>query len=122
MLQRKELLLTANPWFGDIFADCQTEINILIVVDGMITFVESEFGLSELINKGLLPSVTPWEKVKIVKAHRASNGMGADICSFQFDTTPAAPYDFPLDHYDEIWLFGFESEKDSSHNPNPPLT
>lgn len=115
---RSEQLLSANPWFEDVFAVRKTEIRILIVADGFITFVESEFGLSELINKALLPSATPWEQLEIVKAHRSEIAQGADICSFKFDQTPDPPHNRPLNSYDQIWLFGSEAEKGTDGKPN----
>jgi hypothetical protein len=118
MLGRREQLLKSNPWFEEIFAGGKMEINILIVADGIIAFVESEFGLSELINKALRPSANIWERLEIIKAHRADNGKGADICGFRFDETPKPPHNYSLSHYDQIWLFGFESEKDARGKPN----
>ena len=115
---RAEQLLSANPWLEDIFASGKTEISVLIVADGFISFVESEFGLSELIDKALRPSTMPWERFEIVKAHRADNAKGADILCFKFDQIPSGPHSHPLSYYDQIWLFGSESEKDKDGRPN----
>jgi hypothetical protein len=111
LLSKGELLRQANPWFERIFERGKTEIHILIVADGEIGFVFGEFGLTELIDKALRPTPMPWEKLEIVKAHRAAEAMGADVTGFKFDKKPLSPH--PLDYYDQIWLFGKEREDSS---------
>jgi hypothetical protein len=98
----------ANPWLGVIFnASRKRRIRILILTDSDIGFDERDFGLSELIQKALIPSALPWEDLIIVTAHRAANER-ADIPGFRFDVTPAPPYDCPFtkEHYEQVWLFG----------------
>lgn len=98
----------ANPWLRIIFNERRKcRIRVLILTDGDIGFDERDFGLSELIQKALIPSALPWEDLIIVTAHRAANER-ADIPGFRFDVTPAPPYDFPFtrEHYEQVWLFG----------------
>ena len=108
------------PWLRDAFKEAKTEVHILIVTDGNISFKQSEFGLSEFVANGITSKVDPWMDLKVVKAHRASD-LGEDIPNFRFDKIPDPPHNNPLDYYDEIWLFGRESEKLSNGEPNPNM-
>lgn len=102
----------ANPWLTVIFNEQRKRrIRILIVADGNIKFSDADFGLSELIYKGILPSATPGEDLTVVTAHRSANE-SADIPGFRFDVTPPHPFCCPItpDHYEQVWLFGFNSE------------
>jgi hypothetical protein len=120
LLTKAEALRGANPWFEDIFAAGKTEIHILIVADGNISFApESDFGLTELIKKALLPSAMPWEEITVVKAHRSGGDKGEDIPGFRFDKPLEHPKGHPLSYYDQIWLFGYESELDE-YTKKPP--
>ena len=110
LVTKAEALRRANPWFEEIFAEGKTKIRILIVADGNIAFVDSDFGLTELINKALLLGRMPWEEIKVIKAHRSGKGKGEDIPDFRFDKLPKPPNDHPLSYYDQIWLFGYEGE------------
>lgn len=108
----REDMLKANPSFRAIFdKDSRIRNRILIVADGAIAFDDRGFGLSELINKGLLPSAMPWEKLEVVTAHRSSKDTTADIAGFRFDKTPKAPYDRPFtrEFYEQVWFFGHEN-------------
>ena len=112
-------LRSANPWFEDIFVAGKTEVNVLVVADGGISFEkDADFGLTEFIKKGLSSSIEDWMELKVVTAHRSENAKGAMIPKFRFDQKPKPPYDFPLSFYDAIWLFGQEAEKDNQNNPN----
>lgn len=124
---RKESLRTNDP-FAALFDGNQTEIRILIVADGNITFSDSPvgdgFSLTELINNSLLPSALPCEKLVIVKAHRIETEDDADVPGFKFDVIPNnPPYDHPISYYHQIWLFGIEGEYDENDKtetkPNP---
>lgn len=106
----KEEMLKGNPWFEEIFEGLGTEIKVLILADGEISFVESKFGLTELINKALLPSATAWEKLKITTAHRSENGQGAELKGFKFTEKTFKNKDDQTWLYHQVWLFGFNRE------------
>ncbi len=98
-------MLRGNPWFGDIFEGLRTEIRVLILADGDITFVESKFGLTELINEALQPRAMTWEELKITTAHRSQNGKGAEPPGFRLTEKT-----FNNDLYHRVWLFGHNGE------------
>lgn len=110
----REEMLRATPAFRRIFnKDKKTRVRILIVADGAIGFDDREFGLSELINKALLPNAYPSEELEIITAHRSSKDTSANIPGFRFDVTPRSTYGRPFtrEFYEQVWLFGSKGVK-----------
>jgi hypothetical protein len=93
----------------------RTPIRVLIVADGKLSFKESEFGLTELLN-ALEGSSTLWERLVITTAHRMPLPVekGAQIPGFRFDAdppSPSSPYPaFNINNYDQVWLFGYSGQ------------
>jgi hypothetical protein len=99
-----------SPWLTERFDESgKTPVRILIVADGRLSFNDTdEFGLSEFVNENLRPNAMPWEDLTVTTAHRQLDGTGADKPGFRFDT---ADPPVTIEHYDQVWLFGFLGEK-----------
>jgi hypothetical protein len=112
---RREEILRAYPWLERMFVGKRPcKIKILMVADGALDFGKGAFGLDELISKALKPSSMPWANICITTAHRDNeNGQVADIKNFKFDVVPLEPYNVPfnIEHYNQVWLFGFYGQK-----------
>ena len=78
------------------------EIRILLVVDGGITFGNESFGLSLFLDA--LHFYDPFISFKVTKANRRSFDETANYEGFRFDK------DFDPDGYDEVWLFGADTD------------
>jgi hypothetical protein len=78
------------------------EIRILILVDGAITFGNEGFGLSLFIDA--LDFSSPFIRFDIKKASRNTFDDTADYPGFSFER------DFNPDRFQEVWLFGSESD------------
>jgi len=111
LMTKAEELRQANSRLEEIFAEGKTEIRILIVADGDVTFRDKDFGLTELIDNALLHDRMPWEEITVVRAYRLGKDSGNSIPDFRFDKIPDPPHDQPLSSYDQIWLFGHVGEK-----------
>lgn len=87
------------------------EIRVLVVADGQIKFIIGEdFSLTDFCAL-LAKSAYPWEKLTITTAHRSNKNLGAQYPDFKFDTKAASgDYLFSREHYEELWLFGYEGE------------
>jgi hypothetical protein len=104
----KEEMLNDNPWFEEIFEGLKTKIRVLILGDGDISFDKGKFGLTELINKALLPRATIWEDLEITTAHRSKNRTGAMLTEFRITTET-----LKREYYDQVWLFGHKGETEN---------
>ena len=103
------------PWWR------RCDVNVLLVTDGNLSFGEGDFGLSTFIRTML--DDAPWHvNFRLTLAHlRGSADMlSAEprivrrITDFRFDE----PTHFTAGQYDEVWLFGFETNFSTSAYPS----
>lgn len=91
----------------------RVELRVLIVADGNIHFNPDDtdllgFSLSRLCLI-LMQSAPSWVDLSLITAHRTDDKLtGANLTEFKFDSTISG--EFAINHYHQIWLFGYERE------------
>lgn len=98
------------------------EIRVLIVADGQINFIIGEdFSLTDFCAL-LAKRAYPWENLTITTAHRSNKNLGAQYPDFKFDTQSASgDYLFSREHFEELWLFGYEGQTSPYKLSDPEL-
>lgn len=96
-------------------------VRILMVVDNGVSYNQYYFGLSEVLDT-LRTNPEFWVEFEVTRAHRGSDpnppdaGTPADTLygphheNFRFDQPG-----FDLDHYHQVWFYGFESGPNVPH-------
>jgi hypothetical protein len=116
-------------------------VRILMLVDSNISYNQFYFGLSEVLDT-LRTNREGFVTFNVTRAHRFQDPnkppagtpayalYGPHVENFRLDQAPPIPrFDasgkvvattpFNLNDYDELWLFGFNSDRTKSNNPNP---
>src|ERR1051325_10994739 len=100
-------------WTDAVFGSVRLVIKVLIVADGLLTFVPIllDFSLS-LFCDVLKDSALPWQTIEVTTAHRhpPEVNTGADVRGFKFDAVKNGDPIFSIKKFDVVWLFGQAGE------------
>lgn len=102
----------SDEWKEAVFGKEQLPIRVLVVADGDVDFTTEDFGLSRFVT-ALEKSASPGEIIKVTTAHRSCEAStGANLKEFKFDKRENGLPVLHINHYEQVWLFGFLGECD----------
>jgi len=97
----------SDLWTHAVFADGKLDINVLVVADGDLTFLEFDDLSLTRFCAALAETGSKWEEIKVTTAHRkADQDTGASLPDFKFDRLVNGVPSLHITKYDQVWLFG----------------